>query len=122
MNPSPEQIAKLPKWAREHVRVLEMRLQEATDAINPDRTGTRVIANPFGSAATRRFEESDAVVRFMIGPDPNPDGDDWSQYVDACIIEASPTHPRHLRIRSGSAAVLVRPESSNSVSVELAGR
>lgn len=32
--PTPEQLAKLPKWAQEHIRILAMRLGERIDDLN----------------------------------------------------------------------------------------
>jgi hypothetical protein len=101
-------MERLPKWARDEIKVLNMRLAEARERLSQGPENSDTIAEPFGDAP--RPLGTGTIVRFTINPS---DPDDWASYFDVSLREGE------LRVRSGSARTAVLPESSNGFRVRL---
>ncbi len=102
-SPTPEQFAKLPKWAQQHIRLLEMRLKEAQE-------DARKNAGPENSRVTIGWEPSfkvrdDHPFRFSLG-------DDSMNHVQVSF------HHGGLQIMGGR-SIVVLPSASNVIHVFL---
>lgn len=76
---SPEQISKLPKWAREHVRRVERYGDEQTRVIEEmkgERTEPIAVRDPYGAAAPVAWDRYDEV-RFALRGTCDEDTRDW---------------------------------------------
>jgi len=111
MTPTPEQLAKLPKWAREHLSYMEMRLREAKLAAH-EMSGSvpnaMVWADSYGEFP-RPLEVMGRPVRFTTEKDIS----DWDHYIDV-TLEA----PGAIRVRGGR-SLTVHPESTNGLVIRI---
>ena len=109
---TPEEIAKLPKWAQHKIEILHMRLREARDEI------TRTMTNPKSNTwvrASRHTDDWNGVTSYLRNNEevyfkPNE--------VDEIQVRVTDTNgPRRLTIRCVNGSVKILPEASNSFSV-----
>lgn len=120
--PTPEQLAKLPKWAQEHVRDLE---RQRDNAIEAKRERDAAIAALPEFQGTNTF-----LVRGIIEPIPLPKdalirfktGDDCGDYIEVGFdlersLSRSVGHPNALSIRSGGGALVV-PDAHNALHID----
>jgi hypothetical protein len=101
--------ARLPKWARDEMAVLEMRLREARAEIaayaaGPD--GSDTIAQPYDDHP--HMLGMSPLVRFMLGPEASRHALDVKIDGDQIVL------------RSLSGRLAVTPSSSNSIYVGIA--
>ena len=108
-----DKIARLPKWAREHIAGLERSVREARQAAAemcgamPDAV---VWADPYREFP-RPLEVAGRPVRFTTD-----DPDETRAYIDVTLIE-----PGVIRVH-GAVALSVEPEVTNSLRVRLVQR
>ncbi len=121
MTPTAEQIAKLPRWAREQIASLEADIRERDGIILSLKgapTQTRVELQPRGFGDGILYQADEAKVRFYMGDNPNRQ--DWidvylplaSQHSQA-YKEGHHRFPYALQLR-GSSRFAVFHDSSNS--------
>jgi hypothetical protein len=111
--PTVYQMARLPKWAREHIRVQAMRLREACDALLRQRgeTPSRVQVEPHGAAGGPELYLKDtATVRFQLG-------DNWQDHIDVHIDRH--LHRGHQLMIRACNMLLLHPVSGNHVDITL---
>lgn len=118
MSPTPEQIARLPKWARDHLDRLDRRVRdaervrdEAVLATHPDDSDAVLRPNsdyPVGLGRRPR-------VRFRLGEEER-----W-EYVDVTVQTDVVTGRRYLELHGGSALAL-RPQVTNVLHVSTSRR
>lgn len=117
MSATPEQIAKLPRWAQRHIDTLERNLAAARERIAIGKglgVGTNTFAEPYAQPPLPLGR--DVTVRFLFGGDLN------RSYIDAALTEAIEfpdgrvIRAPALRVMS-SDALAVSPQSSNVVEV-----
>lgn len=118
MTVTPEQIARLPKWAQHELERLHKNvLYYANQLAGP---GGRVHLNPYDKLVSRLFPE-DTTVRFHLG---DPSVQFPSRYFDVDIHQGSdiviPTS--RLRVSSDDYPMVIQPEAANSFYVELPDR
>lgn len=102
----PLDFSRLPKWAQEHIRVLQMRLDERTDELNAlgEQQPTRILIERWGADLTPTYLPDKTIVRFVVG-------EGWEQRVDVRI-----NNEGELELLGGTQLVLA-PSSSNVVRV-----
>lgn len=108
---TPEQIAKLPKWAQDHIRNLEQQAshwRETAKGVFQD-TETNVSIQEYcqGQFLTKHLEER-VRVRFRVG--------ERSQDYISVGFEGEGIYKR-LAINSGLGTIAVLPSASNSVGI-----
>lgn len=106
MNPTPEQLAKLPKWAQQHIAVLESNLevQRMVRLINPG------APSPFWTQAynePRRFIQAPIDIRFGL-----PLGESH-----LFSIRPSEHQPERLQISSRLYCLTVFPKVGNVIEI-----
>jgi hypothetical protein len=114
MTPTNNQLERLPKWARDHINLLTMRLAEANDVLARQRGGqrSRVLVEPNGyNSAPEYYARDTATVRFMLG-------DDWTDHIDLHMIKDN-NGKRGVLVRGGNTRLMVHPVSSNHVDIYL---
>lgn len=117
-----EQMNKLPKWAQEHIRVLEMRLCKIENEkrqwfeTNPD---DALVLLPYFHDGNHMESNSDQslrnsqIVRFY------PEGrKDWSQCLDFRLNKDR----QCVEVHGGVGGISIEPSSGNSCRVYLKGR
>lgn len=114
--PTPEQVARLPRWARAHIE----RLQHEAATARAERDEARLATDPaHSSALLDPYADipvglgKNARVRFVLGPD---DGREW---LDVHVVRDYATGRRAVEVLGGE-SVSVRPQSGNVVVVGLA--
>lgn len=99
-------VAKLPKWAQDHVRVLRMRLQEAHERLADGPEDSNVIADPYSTPPL--FLARDTAIRFVL----EPTGTRQAGHITVSLRDG------RLNLM-GTVSIDVRPHSGNVVSVGL---
>ena len=59
-------VEKLPKWAQQHIRVLQMSLREARERLAEGPADSNVIADPYGEPPVPLAK--DTAIRFILSP------------------------------------------------------
>lgn len=117
--PTDKQLERLPKWARDHINLLTMRLAGANDVIDRQRGDkkTRVQVDPHSGLINntergpRLYLHDTDTVRFMLG-------DDWTDHIDLHMIKDY-NGKRGVLVRGGNTRLMVHPVSSNHVDIYL---
>jgi hypothetical protein len=111
--PSPEQIAKLPKWAQEHIRHLEMIVRERGQHIadmNGQNEGTDTFVDNFGDASRRFNLPKGERITFALGPEH------WNAidvHLDRHLGQ------QFLQIRGRDTRIAVEPTSNNAILITI---
>ena len=108
-----EKVKKLPKWAQDHIRTLQMRLREAEQAaaeMSGSVPNAVVWADPY-RANPRPLEVMGRPVRFTTD-----EPDETRSYIDVSMVE-----PGVVRVH-GARALSIHPEVSNGFTVRLVER
>jgi hypothetical protein len=104
---TPEQLSKLPKWAREEIERLQNRVSrledDLTTALGNVTPETRVCVRGLGPNPSRPLDDH-ATVQFKVGPGP----------MDMIEMSFNYDHPRGVNIRSGL-SLHILPSASNSI-------
>lgn len=112
MTQQKENIAKLPKWAQEHIRVLEMRLREANltitsmeGASSPDQASRITYRHNMDAPKALRMGTR---VCFSLGP----------HFQDK--VEVGFGNGGALEIHTNNTGLVVRPQANNKIILEIA--
>lgn len=112
---TPEQIAKLPKWAQDHIRDLAHQVNQwrntAKGVFQGDKTNVSIQEYTQGEWLTKHLEER-VRVRFTFG-------ERTQDYIEVGF-EGEGKYKR-LKVRSGMGAIAALPNASNSLGVVLYG-
>jgi hypothetical protein len=98
-----ENLAKLPKWARDRIVSLERQVETLSGALadrNGEAVGGRVQINPY--SPTKLLFSDDSLVRFSLG------ASDWRDYFEVRLDGVG------VRVRSGG-PMLILPQVTNSI-------
>lgn len=113
MTPTPEQLARLPKWARDHVDSLTRQRDNAVERMTEALAGPEdsdTLADPYMDPPRRLGVGT--TVRFQLG-------ERWDAYVDGRVDRDRFGVRLYL---NGGPALNVLPRSSNVIEVELRER
>ena len=107
MEPSQYNLAKLPQWAQQYIRILEMRLAEAQE--RNDALLGKYPTNVFWQSVDgNKPLPHGASVRFVLDADMSSPNGQAANHIDARVERGK------LYINAG-ACLDIRPESANSV-------
>jgi len=116
MKTAPPKIENLPKWAQDHIGVLNTRLNEARAELNRLGEGqpTKVIVDPYAemrmAGAKPLYLTENSLVRFIVG-------EGREQYIDVSLDKQG----AGVSVRGGT-TVTVTPRASNSVTLDVPER
>jgi len=109
---STENITKLPQWAQDRIRVLEMRLREAQQSIaalesdgSPTNQGSNITYS-YGLDTPKPLRKG-TKVRFWLGPTPQDE------------IQVGFGNYGTLEVYASAAGIIVRPMAHNAVTLGL---
>jgi hypothetical protein len=113
-----ERIEKLPKWARDHIHNLTRQRDHARARVNApdvDPTAAKVITDPY--AEVPKVLADDVKIQFklpVLGVEHARD-----TYIQVGYVFDHALNTNVLRIRGGEGVLTLRPESSNTMTVEV---
>lgn len=109
-DPTPEQLAKLPKWARDHIALLTMKMTEAEQRLEARQSQepTRVFV-PDYTRNRGEYLPDNSLIRF------------WPVSGKRCDIDVTSYNcePGEVEVRTGLTRLVVLPCSSNVVRVRV---
>jgi hypothetical protein len=108
--PSPEQIAKLPKWAQRHIRLLEQNLASERKRLARGPADSDTFASPYGNTPQPLGRHT--LIRLALFG-----GDLHARYIDVRTDVDHRKQP-HVYVMA-SDGLLIEPQSSNTVRLRL---